>query len=664
MIFTELVLENFGVYKGRHALDLSPRGRKNVVLIGALNGAGKTTLLDSIQLAMHGKLASCSNRGSSAYDDYLRRCINRDTDSTDGAAVELTFTNRNAGEDEEIRVRRSWSAPNGKVRESLSIYVNDELDTPLTESWPEHAETFLPSGLSSLFLFDGEKIERLADPNHSADMLKTAVHTLLGLDVVDQLNADLLVLNRRKQENLSDSKTRNEIAVVEKEIQQQEQARSDLIADRASLLNRKTRAEKRLGDATERYRRDGGSIFEQRAEIEARRSTAKSSLAQAEDQMREIASEDAPLLLVRDQLVEISDADSEGQLADQAKHILSVVGDRDQSILEFARAESASNELLKKIDSFLTEDRAKRSELAEAVVSVRLPMEEREALHALLGSSGERIWSDIDKATRKFDAATSELDSLDRMLATVPNEDAIDKLSKVVDTERDALLLVDKELGRLEIRIDGTNRSLTRLSEQRERLLTKNVDAKFSEEDTQRVVEHATRLRETMGRYRTALLDRNLKKLSGFVLESYRHLLRKDSLVNRVEIDRETFEITLTSPNGSAIRTDRLSAGERQLLATAVLWGLARAAGQVLPMVIDTPLGRLDSLHRTKLVERYFPHASHQVILLSTDEEIDDRYYPKLKPAIARDYTLVFDDESRNTRVEPEYLLIGDSPSD
>ena len=73
-------------------------------------------------------------------------------------------------------------------------------------------------------------------------------------------------------------------------------------------------------------------------------------------------------------------------------------------------------------------------------------------------------------------------------------------------------------------------------------------------------------------------------------------------------------------------------------------------------MVIDTPLGRLDSVHRQHIIERYFPHASHQVILLSTDKEIDEANYAKLKPSIGRAYTLRFDDKTASTTVEPGYF--------
>jgi DNA sulfur modification protein DndD len=88
----------------------------------------------------------------------------------------------------------------------------------------------------------------------------------------------------------------------------------------------------------------------------------------------------------------------------------------------------------------------------------------------------------------------------------------------------------------------------------------------------------------------------------------------------------------------------------------AMLWGLARVAGRSLPTIIDTPLGRLDGIHRLTVVDRYFPNASDQVILLSTDKEIDAELAGRLEPAIGRRYQLVFDEELQSTVIESGYF--------
>ena len=104
------------------------------------------------------------------------------------------------------------------------------------------------------------------------------------------------------------------------------------------------------------------------------------------------------------------------------------------------------------------------------------------------------------------------------------------------------------------------------------------------------------------------------------------------------------------------LTAERLSAGERQLLAIALLWGLAKASGRLLPTAIDTPLGRLDAGHRMHLVERYLPFASHQVLLFSTDEEIAGDYLDRLKPWIGKSYYLNYDDSTGTTRIVPGYF--------
>ena len=93
-------------------------------------------------------------------------------------------------------------------------------------------------------------------------------------------------------------------------------------------------------------------------------------------------------------------------------------------------------------------------------------------------------------------------------------------------------------------------------------------------------------------------------------------------------------------------------------MAIAILWGLGRASGRELPIVIDTPLARLDAEHRGRLLSRYFPYASHQVILLSTDSEINDKGLEALSPSISRAFHLQFDPEHGQTTIEEGYLPV------
>jgi DNA sulfur modification protein DndD len=99
-----------------------------------------------------------------------------------------------------------------------------------------------------------------------------------------------------------------------------------------------------------------------------------------------------------------------------------------------------------------------------------------------------------------------------------------------------------------------------------------------------------------------------------------------------------------------------LSAGDKQIYAISMLWALGKTSGRPLPIVIDTPLARLDSDHRRLLVEHYFPLASHQVIILSTDTEVDQDYFEQLKPSVARAYHLDYDQTQSSTLIKQGYF--------
>lgn len=99
-----------------------------------------------------------------------------------------------------------------------------------------------------------------------------------------------------------------------------------------------------------------------------------------------------------------------------------------------------------------------------------------------------------------------------------------------------------------------------------------------------------------------------------------------------------------------------MSAGEKQIYAISILEALGKTSGRKLPIIIDTPLGRLDSHHRDKLVENYFPTASHQVVILSTDTEIDKDYIRLIEDDIAKTYEICFDGKSKSSHIKQGYF--------
>jgi DNA sulfur modification protein DndD len=658
VIFDEVALNNFGVYAGPHSVWLSPPSHnKPVVLIGGLNGGGKSTLLDAIQLALYGRRARCSNRGNLAYDEYLRRSIHRKASPEKGASVELQFRIRSEGAEHTYRIRRTWALSAADLNERVEVIRDGEPNRVLTEIWPELVEEFIPVGISHLFLFDGEKIEGFADLENSTQLLSKAVHSLLGLDLVDKLSTDLAVLQGRKRMALKGDAERHQAERAEAEISALEQLREDLVQQRAAKQNDLDRQQKRLREVEARFQDEGGLLFENRKKLTDERDSVQSKLHRVESELRELASGIAPLLLVRNLLPAIYQQARDEESANQAKVVNRILIERDARMLEEARTSSTPKAVLMALKKFITEDQKQRAKTADTPCYLNLTDEARNSLRGVveteaLGEAGEEVY----RLLRLNDELQTRLEELERQLAGVPDEAALAPLvgerqsaQEAVNEMRVALAAIDLEIARV---IRDRDRKKAEWLSQAEKTLQKRLET----DDLNRMLTHTQRVQQTLDKFRVAVLERHVNRVSQLILDSFCQLLRKQSLVSNLKINPSDFSIELTGDGGKPLSPDRLSAGERQLLAVSMLWGLARAAGRPLPAVIDTPLGRLDASHRINLIEKYFPYASHQVILLSTDEEIDQKYYDKLKPWVGHAYRLAFDDAAGATHVENGYF--------
>ena len=170
-------------------------------------------------------------------------------------------------------------------------------------------------------------------------------------------------------------------------------------------------------------------------------------------------------------------------------------------------------------------------------------------------------------------------------------------------------------------------------------------------------LENGSNVQDALKDYANLLRGKKLKLLENYILDKLQVLLHKKDFIEKISIDRETFDVKLYKGNDDEISKNMLSKGELQMYATAVVWGLALTSGRPLPFMIDTPLARLDEKHRNSIVEKFYPNASHQTIILSTDSEINFEYYQKLEPYISSSFVIQYDSDSGSTKKHDTYFF-------
>ncbi|HUY34516.1 MAG TPA: DNA sulfur modification protein DndD [Pirellulales bacterium] len=691
MILEQLTLDNFCLYRGRQVFDLSPGQSAGkalpIVLFGGINGGGKTTLLDAIQLALYGPRAKCSKRAKVSYEEYLRECIHRDAAAGKGgngaaagtarmlansatsettefprigphgkAAVAISFRYTAEGQAHTYEVERAWQVRGGKLRETLAVSRDGVTDRWLSDNWQQAVEELVPLGISQLFFFDAEKIRFLAEDETASEALGAAIKSLLGLDLAERLIADATVLEGRLAKKLVADDDRAQLEDLEREVAACDDALRLLTMEEASLKNEKERTANQQEKAEKTFAGVGGKHYEEREARKHRQNELAGRESQLKGQLLALATGELPLALAPELLRRVVGQDRREQQAAEAAVVGRMLEDRDQKVLTALKEQSVPANVLKLVREVHAADRLERQTAVAVTPQLRLSDNAR----ALARKMDERGLAQRQAEARRLldelAQVTREREDVERSLAATPQDEGIKNVVERLQASTVAAALAAEALSRMEARGKTAALALKEAQHKRDKLLMKRVEAEILEGETARMNRLAARTRATMQEFLKRATAAKIDNLSSLVTESFRFLLRKQTLVEQIMIDPATFAITLFGGDGQAISKQRLSEGEKQIFAISVLWGLARASARSLPAIIDTPMARLDAKHREHLIERYFPNASHQVIVLSTDTEVDRRYYDALAPSIARAYHLNYHDDGKFTLAEEGYF--------
>ncbi|MGB5595008.1 MAG: DNA sulfur modification protein DndD [Crocosphaera sp.] len=657
MLFTELVLQNFGPYAGKNVINL--RTEKNnetrpIILIGGMNGGGKTTLMDAIRLALYGQRAQCSTRNNLSYNDFLVQAINNQTNLGEETRIELAFEHFIDDQWKELRIVRRWNKHPKDGKDVLGILDTDWPDKALADTWDEYIETLLPLGISNLFLFDGEQVKELAEQETPPSTVIEAIQSLLGLELVEKLSIDLDVLVSRKRKNIASKSQLKTIEEIESKLNFYNQELEKAKQYFSSVNNQLKRAQKKAKEASERFRIEGGKIAAESSSLKKTIDELKDKIQQQRDEMVNLAANSLPLGLITPLLTHAKDQGEVEVKQQQATIAKTVLQKRDQKLIDYLATLKLTQDKLLKIQTFLEQEYKTINQNSQLNISCYLGITEEELtqLNTLLEHKLPLQLDNTKKQIEILQKLEIDLDNNERKLQVAASPEDYQKLSDALTNAQKEVATYQTEYNMAEKRIREAEKAIQMTKKD----LKSYTDEAIDKQNNEHIIDATAKVQNTLQLFKERLTLKKLNKLEGEVTECFRYLLHKSDLVHRVAIDTHSFSLSLYDPNGNTVPKNRLSAGEKQLLSIAFLWGLARVSGRNLPIAIDTPLGRLDSSHRNNLVERYFPTASHQVILLSTDTEIRAKELQQLQEqdAIAHQYLLEYNPSKGQTTIHPD----------
>jgi len=368
-----------------------------------------------------------------------------------------------------------------------------------------------------------------------------------------------------------------------------------------------------------------------------------------------LAAGDAPFLILKKELQVLQSQSKQLNTELDREANKKTINNIVDQFKEFSKKNCSDKKFLEKFNNFSDKQRIK--DLSKDDNEFVLKDLNQYEINFLLNDSLSNIKKDINKFVSQKNKLDEEYEKINQLINKIPSDDEIkpliEKSKKILKEEA----TIVAKINLLKTERGESNGPLIQLNFQ----LKKEYEKKSSQDlvnlDTKRFIDYSVKVKDILSSFHVKALDYHIKRLEKLILNSFKSLHRKKDFIKSIKIDTLEFDLKISDNNNKEIDTESLSAGERQLLAVAILWGLAKASNSAAPTIIDTPLGRLDSEHRLNLVEQYFPTASKQVILLSTDEEINKKYHKFISPHLSRSYKIEYDEKLNGSKLSEGYFF-------
>lgn len=659
MKFNKLTIENYKSFQFPTVIHFPRSGEgKSIFLVGGMNGAGKTSIMEAINICLYG-----------IKPELLYIYINRKELSKGNAYVSFELELETDAH-ETILIHRSWSAgatekPQYKDLEEKLVVVKDgkRVSVQNKEMWQDFINATIPKSITQFFFFDGEKIQEIAADDHSEVRLQTSLEAALGIQYISRLASDILYLKQEERKGfveISDEDIEykeSELKKEQRKLQSKKQERDDLSSELENFKKEKDEAQERF-KAIFSIDAETSEIVKQK---EKKRIQLSNKANQLENQIKTLNEQFLPWAMagklfdsIKKQIEAERDSIKQNALASNAKDLAKQIVERLEKpdpIIEKPLSIEQKAKLEERVFDLLAQNKG-----SEDIRKI-LNLSERDAAK-VLNRIEEVEQSDVmqlEQLLKEKEELDAEIRSIDTSLSNAASESE----KELFETLQNTIESCQTQIGRISVRLSNVNEEIVMIENRIKDIeleINKLYEKHNVSKDRADFIQECDAIANLLNTYIVKLRKAKVQMLQEKTFEMYKMLSSKSGLIKDLEINDKTYEIIIRDRSGHEMKKSGLSAGEKEVFAVSLLWGLAQTSQLHLPIIIDTPLSRLDSVHRDNIVNHYFPNAADQVIILSTDTEVDSNYFKNLEPHLTGAARLEFSQINEITTVKEGYF--------
>ena len=710
MKINKVKLYNFSSYEGNNEFDFEVTDKKkNIILIGGKNGAGKTSLFTAIKVALYGPLAYGYVGANPHYISKIKDLINSKAfqQETVEAEVKITLELKIEREIKSYIITRKWNYTAQKLTEEYLVEKDGiKLDEQELSYFENYLQSIIPPDLFEFFLFDGEEVGNIFSTSAYNTYVRNAIFTLCGMDVFEIIRKYTRGYVSKKNSN-EDNNTFEEYECVKKEIESMESEKEHLEIDVSELTKELEDVEVQLTELETYFKNAGGISRKEKKQLEDEYSQAEKIKTETLTNIKMFVEGLMPFYILKDfadPIMTQLDIEEKGEIFYYVQSKLK------RNTIEELLKDDVSDEKLNQLIEHLLDTFKPKGFHDGMEMMFDLSKEDIGRVNGIVSALEDfdvKMMKETIKNRKEAADRTAEINRILKNSMCEEDVNAFAQKENEILKKKDDLI---RQLFEVQYRLEDISRELQIKEQIRDRamqILKSNAQNKHVYELNAGI----STMMEQFLEEKTLSIRNQLKKV---IVQKLKTIYRKNNLITHIEISKnfdfnlyqdESYSsmelLTLHRNLGSSeftnligakghkklikllklsslnelkniseddisneqiqlykkIELGRLSRGERQIFILALYWAIIEISGQNIPFVIDTPYARIDANHRREISEKFFPNISGQVIILSTDEEINEEYYKIVKPYVTKEYLLINDENENRTSIENHYFF-------